>query len=1314
MPDDLLTRAEKAARKFETKQGLGAPQRKPEVGFATGLLGSAASGAVELFGADPLPSAEAFQEQHPAVGGAAKFAGTLAPFLATGKARTSVPRFKDAVDTFQDKGASAFTQGAREGVATFAPLEGARLGGTALLNPEDLPDTGREAAVNLAIEAVGGGVLGGIRAGGKVLAPKQVEHTTLLNEANQLKLREVTEMIGAEGVGESKMLQLQREAVDLELKIKLEDVGQQAVKFKFADPEAGSAEVARLFRDNTSREGGIIRSKLARSEQGFKSKDEADRVLELSGLKGNLDSASLPRHLSFGSQQMASTVEADLVQRGRMVTVDDGLLMGRVEDGTFVMAKKISGTIGKKTKEDEWVLFRTGQPGKFAPAVSEFAQQINERMMMLRTEDKLVPTGSSMMDQANRLITATPVQSFTQASSELGQLARKGTAFAEKLGYQPGAVGSSFLVNRGSAFVEHYAKPALALFKKGPGADHAAYIWSNARANRDGGRLMANRLINGEAVSQAAKGFAKVFSDPAASGAIELGGKKLRSVVKILDSLDKKDIEKFPEVAELIAGGEDALGAIEALYRNGEISDALRKGLEDINTLDSFLVDEVRATQKAAGSIELNPMEGHLMLSRVWQGDFRAPIYNDAGELVYMASGNTPVIADEHAAAVIKESGLKRLRFEPAEKFDSRGDIEVSKFLKTNAEEYAVLARTNTNIVRNPQTFKERQGIGGFKTSFSRKELKDRITSHINERTDHMAALTTQTSLHSEFAALNDINPKMFATLSKKLEQLQEIPGAFSVAVNKTTDAFLKPVLGRNSATKISAGINEFFFTTQLGMGNLAFPVLNALTFTQTVFPEASYVLNASPSRLMKDYYEVVTLAGSDLKPRGHMHTLSTNKIMLKSMKAMRNVTDNPQLSGDIDRALSEGALDPKLFEEFIGKTSGQSATLGEVLKGEESMYNFMRSASGYLPSKSERFARGHSFVVGHLLAKDVLNLPPEAAYQFSKKFTERTMYNYGTADRATLMTGPVGKTFGLFKNWQTHYLFSMMQYAEEGVKYDNWAPLLWQMGGTGAIGGVSAMPLFGAVDAFSRMTTDESAMTNLYQAFGGTEPDGTQGTVSDAVFMGLPAFLGLSLSGNVSAPGSDPARDAAQLMSFPQMRRTALLGQAIGEAVDNYGATGQHPIASEGVRDKLTAALAPKVMARMMQMTNEAGLKSLTTGKTVLKDLNTAEKMMYGMGFTPRRVGVAYEAAGELWKDQKARSTATRAAGKAWFEAQAEQDWDTLKDIQERAMITGLDLSAIQRSADGFRSKFEGEAAQRQFTPEALAPFRELGIPGL
>ena len=1310
MADNLTDIANRASSQW-LNATQGAATERDELGVVGGAVLTTLSGALELFGADPLPKVEDFRKQHPKTAAVAGFAGTLAPFIATGKAGTSFKPFATRIDEFASKGTNPFSQGARRGVATFAPLEAARLASTAIINPDQLGDTVLESTANIALEAITGGVFGALSAGGKIIKTPPAQLGTALNDSKQLKLRTIKSRLEGdldEGIKDD----LLNEFKGLELDIRLEEIGDRPVKLKLADPEANGRGIERLFKDFSSRKGNIRRARLAQTGKDFTSNSEWQKAMKAAGLEGNFDAVSLPRHISFGRKSDAALTKGDLMDRGRMTTIADNLLMAKTSDGNFVMAKKIVGKLDEAAQTDEYVVFRTSDPGRFAPEVKEFADTINERMLFLRTSDRTASTGSKILDAANGLIAQMPIIEFRNADAKLGLLGRSSREIAKILGFPSGEIGSSFAVQRGKAMVENYFTPALQLFKNSEGAPYAAAIWAHSRKIRDEARLFSNRLLNGEAVDDAAKRFSKVFGEPGSTGRIKLpSGQTLRSLNEIIDGMDAKDIAKFPEISEIVAGGEDAGAAISELYRAGEITKTLRDGLIDIIKLDEVLLGEVRAVQRASGSLELNPLEGHLMLSRVWDGDFRAPIRNSEGELVYMASGNTPKAADKAAEQVIAASGLRGLVFEAAEKFDSRVDVNIASTMKVSTDEYAVLAKANTKLVRTPQTFKERKNIGGFKADFTRKELKDRISSHVNDRTEFIARSTIETALDRELATLRDIDPKTFAILSKKLEQLMDIPGPLSTAVNKVSDTLLKPVLGRNSATKISAGVNEFFFATQLGMANMAFPVLNALTFAQTVFPEVSYVINAADNRVMRDYYEVAILGGSNFKPRGHMHYLSTPKIMLKSVRAMVNPDD--VLNANLGRALNEGAIDPKMLEEFIGKTSIQSTTFKDVMDGEEPWFNLVRSLSSWLPSKSERFARGHAFSVGHLVGQDLLGLSDEALYQFSKKFTERTMYNYGTSDRALVMTGPVGRMFGLFKNWQTHYLFSMLQYAGEGAKFGNWAPLMWQMGGTASVGGISALPLFAVANKFSEMATDKSAMENLYTSFGGTDPDGTLGNMADAVYMGLPAFLGISLSGNAAAPFNDPARDAAQMASFPQWRRMVTLGQAVGQAVDNFGVTGEHPINNQETLDKFIAALSPKVVARQFQLTNEAAVKSLISGRTAIKGLNTAEQMMFRAGFTPRRLGLAYEAADELWKDQDKRSKMTTKLGKTWLEAQREQDWDMLWRVQQQAMVAGLDIADIVRSADGLRETRGTERVQQLGSEQARASLRNLGIPG-
>lgn len=1307
MANDLTTTAQQIAAEHLNKS-VSRPDRE-DTGFLAGATSSLVSGALEVFGTDPLPTAEVFRAENPLAGTVTDLGGTLVPYLGTGIAASRIPSFTRFIDDFALKGSNSFTQGARRGVATFGPLEGSRLLTTTAINPDNLPDTLVEAGVNLGIEALGGGILGALASGGKVKldAPK-VGVGEEIRQPKQNQLGDVNKRIAEAPPDDPALLELQREAKSLELDIRLEEVGNTPVKIELDG--ADGREITRLFKDTSSQKGTLKRLRLAQTTKDFNSSEEVADVIAKAGLEGNFDVVSLPRYIGFGNKKTAATIQSGLKTRAGMTTLDDGTLLTKAQDGTFVMARKITGQLDEAKDTDEWVIWRTNEPGRFAPDVKEFADNVNSRMMFLRTDDRFAPTGSQFMDEVNSVISKSPLKEFRDAHEKFGLRKDFTDRMAKALGYEPGELGSSFAVQRGKAFVEHYLTPALHKFKNQP---LSAYIWGQARHIHDRSRVFSQRLIFGEPTTKAAKGFAKIFDDPQFSGEfIGPDGSKVRSVNQIMDSLSDDDIAQFYEVAEIVAGTDDAIAAIDELYKNNEISGALRTALQDLNKIDNVLVPEVRAAQRAAGVNELNPLEGHLMLSRVWDGDFRAPIYNEAGEVVYVASGRTPKLADEHAQAVIDEAGLSgALRFEPSEKVDVWEDFKLADLIKTGSSEYGLLARANQKFIRTPQTFKERKGVEGFKRDFTRKELFDRVRSHISERVNHIADLTVDTSLDAELAQLHYVDPKQLATLRSNIRQLSEKPGTFSRAVNQATDTLLKPALGRNSATKISAGVNEFLYHTQLGMANLAFPVLNAMTFMQTVFPEMSYVVNAADNRVLRDYYEVAILGGSDFKPRGHTHMLSLPKMMMQSVKKM--VKPDDLLEANLTRAHREGVVDPQLLNEFIGKTSEAKTTFKDVLDGEEPWYNFVRSLSTWLPSKSERFARGHAFVVGDIMGREVLGLQDEALYQFSKKFTERTMYNYGTADRALVMTGPVGRMFGLFKNWQTHYLFSMLQYADEGLKYGNWNPLMWQMGGTASVGGVSALPLYGAANAFAKATTNESLMAHIYEGFGGTEPDGTLGTGSDAILMGLPAFLGITLTGSASAPFSDPMRDAAQLTSFPQWDRMVRLGRAVGESIDRFGDTGEHPITNADVRDKFIAALAPKNFARAFQVTEENALKSLNTGKVVLNDLSLAERMLWSVGFTPRRVGITYEAADELWKDQAKRRDMTTRYGKLWMEAQAEGNWDQLWSIQQQAMVLGLDLDSVMRSADTQKEKRTTELISRQFSPEARFRLQELGVPG-
>lgn len=1277
--------------------------------FLGGLAATIASTIPEMVGGRETPESRAFEETNPIAHGVASFATNLVPYIGAEKAMMSVPKIAGGIEHFVEGGGNAFTQGARRAVAVVAPVEAAKIAGTAVANPEEVRAKVQEGLFNIGFGALGGAAIEGLLAGGKVPPPplpKQAVGSDL-KAPTQLKMRELKKQLATPGLSPEATTTLRGQIADLETAVRLEPVGLTPLKVELAN-DGDAREIARIFKDTGSKAGNIRKARLIRSSEDFADDVTKDSVITRAGLRDNFDAVQLPRYVAAEKDQWAKKISDDLTVRAKMTAIDDNTLVAQEKSGMWLMARKITGKLEAPKGGDEWVVWRTDQPGRFSPEVQGFADKMVARMAFLRQDNLAINPAkpASILDETRLMVSQTPIKEFRAAEAEFGKMKQGVDKIAESLGFKPGEEGSSFLTNRAKALIDQYLTPKLYQFAESP---VAKYVVGHADRAFAQAKYLSQRIIHGAPVDDASRGFGKVFGSPTFDGMM----KDTQAVKPILDSLDEADIHKMQEIADIVAGVEDPIKTLNDLRAAGSISENLHRALLDFDKLDGMLVDDLVNHQAAAQRNDLNPMKGHLMLSRVWEGDFRAPIVNESGEFLYIASGKTPEAADKLAKKIISESGMTGVKHIPAERFDAISDLKLAGQIATRSKDYGVLSAANTRLRGLPQTFQERSGVGGYKTKYSRNEMLDRVSSHINDRYNYMARLSVDTALEKELGWLQSNDPKAFASVSDRLRQMSGKPGAVGQFINSATDKLLKPALGRNSATKISGFLNESLYHIQLGFGNLAFPAVNAVTFIQTVMPELAFVMNGAESSVMRNYYDVFLAGGKDLKPRGAVSALSPMKLLAKSFRQMASGKDDALYNSMLSRANREGVIDPRMLDEFIGQSSEMSTKLRDVLKGEEPFTNLIRTWSSFLPSKSERFARGQAFTSGYLVGKDVLGLSDEALYTFSRKFTERTMFNYATQDRATLMTGPLGRTFGLFKNWQTHYIFSMMQYADEAYRFGNWSPLLWQMGGTTAVGGVAALPMFAVADSFSKMAGDKSVMQRTYEAFGPSNPDSTGGTFSDAIYMGLPAFMGVSLTGNAAAPFSDPMRDAAQLMSFPQWDRMRRLGSAVGDAIDTWAVTGDHPILSPEVRDQFVAALAPKAIARSMQITQDNALKSLNTGNVVMKGMNMSERLMWMSGITPRRVGLAYEAADELWKDQEKRKTMTTQYGRAWAEAQMGQDWDKLEELRQEAMVLGLDVTSVAKSAASFREKRSTEMIQRQFSPEARSKLQSLGLPG-
>lgn len=693
------------------------------------------------------------------------------------------------------------------------------------------------------------------------------------------------------------------------------------------------------------------------------------------------------------------------------------------------------------------------------------------------------------------------------------------------------------------------------------------------------------------------------------------------------------------------------------------------------------------------------------MISRMWRGDYRLPVYNQKGDVVYMASGHLPKQASEEAKRVIAgaaEKGTPLSMKDPSPFLSDRfDDLKWARRLKFEdpASRVAVNLRATP-----PKTFDKREGVGGFigESDWTKKEVFDNIKNHIASYNAYLAESSTLHATSDMLSKLLASDPQIYRQVTERLRDMAGKPGAFSKAQNYFVDKILSPVLplGKNSASKIVAVANTAQVNLQLGMGNAMFPVMNALTFVQTVMPHVAYVLRSAPEAVARNY-SFMPLHGNKLQ--SGLGVLDMMKMMKNSFALMRKPT--PELKTAFHRAAEEGVVDPRFAEEYIGEAV-RKLNPKYALSGEVGWTELLKNYSEFPIGLTERFGRGHAFTVGHMTG-ELLGLSEEKLYQFAKDFTRNTMYAYSVADRAKILSGPLGSAFGLFKNWQMHYIGSMAQYLDQGVNYNNWAPFFWQTAGTIGVAGVGGAPMYAAADTMSRWMTDQPLMVNLYNGVG----LGDDTEIDDAIFYGLPSFMGVTLQGSAAAPGADAARDFSMFFSFALSDRAKALGSAVGDSVDTWIATGRHPFNNPSVRDQFIRALGPRSLYRTMQVTQDAALRSLSTGYPVKSNLQLWERFAYASGFTPVEIEKAYAANDELWHQNESRKAWISSLGEQYYRADLQQDTRTMQRLLDTAVVHGISSSSVLRSAAARHSKYERDAVDRNFKPRDVGVFEDAGI---
>jgi hypothetical protein len=1270
----------------------------------------------ELVGIHPSENTQQFRAKNPVSGIASEALGMMVPYFGWFKATKGVATFDKAVKTLGNMEKSPFLTGAAQEAARFLPFEAGRVGLSQAVGEKPLSDMLGEAGLNLAIGSGAAGILHGLAAAGTREATlKSVFPGMDIAMPLPLQLRKMREMVDAGLVTGEHKDRATAKILETASAIRAEEVPGNAKyvgKISIDVPEGRGADrelesqLNRLFYNKKS-DDSILQSKrfvMAQKDfptiekwraeareaglpddfepfgQYFRSisfKTEIDSAKQMTELK-KLAEGHASGILTFeeytkraakladfsGSDKVAKEVDKRLTKNMEAIG-QNWFMVKEAEDGLFVMARKYAGSPGAGSRADKWVLFKTDNPGKFVPDAEKWADlQVAKNSWMPAA--KVAADGGQVYNTLSGMLKNIgfndymAVQHTGDVKFALAKLFPKNLRGPQK--------EAAMRLREG--MLEYFAPRAAQFLKSARGN----YVVQNTKFTFDAGDTLAQKMMYGEIKIDPGK---NLLLNSVRQGDELVDG--LRPIKTILDGLTDEQIGE-KGLGYLIKHKVDPTMYAE-LQQKGIISPEVRKAAEELNAIADKHWADVNLTQLATGRPETKASKGNFGLMNTRDGDHRIVVRDEGGHAVGLVGGHTQKTAQSNAKKLAAENPGWRV----AESF--------------NASQMDNVPADVAPLINRPGYIHEGDRLRGFKgdlEAMDRKTLMEELERATYGRARMQADMSVEDLLSPHYAKLQIEDPHAYKMAVARWNDFAGRKSDFAKVQNRFVDQFMAPMLGGNSAEKIVRATNTSLFTLQLGAFKLSHPIAQAMTFIQTVIPEVS-MIGTAPKESLGTYSYFA--AGGEKGPAGAIGVLSPIKLMMKSVGEMRK--PSPELTEAMGRAANERVISPQFVEEFFGESATKVSELRKAFSSIGDFGSWVKALSDFLPATTERMSRIHAFTVGHMVARDYLALTGESAYVFAKQFTEKTMYMYSAADRPRIFTTPAGSAMGLFKNWMFNYIASMAEYTGQGIKYNNWAPLLWQTAGTAAVGGVAATPLYWIADGFSRGFKDKSLLQLSYDSFG---------EKADGVMFGLPAILtGMSFYSNTSSPLANPIRDANQLFSVVAWDRMKHLGKGLGAAIDHWQATGEHPGSSAEAKGYLARAFAPTTLYRAMGAWDDRGIKSLGTGYPLMKNVSTSDRLLYTMGINPVEIDRNLAVAEELFQNKEKMKSQISSLSAAWATAQRSNDSQGMARIMQQAMLTGVDVSSVLRGAMIRLDKDRKDILERNFKPMQIRKFEQV-----
>lgn len=1252
--------------------------------WLSGFAKSGIESIPEMIGITPSADTQTFRQDFPISGVLSEVAGMAVPYTGWLKATKAVAGFDKAVMALGNANKSPFLTGAVQEAARLAPFEIGRVAVSQVpgVGDHSLGDMVGSATMNLALGAGIGGLLHGMGSAGT----REPSLKTLFPEIDvaaplPLQARQMREVMTGMAPGET----LDRAMGKLNETIRLARTEELPTSQKYVaalEDAHGDLDqqLNRLFRVKSDPDSRVLQTrKFAQGvEKDFPTQELWKGEAQVAGLPENFaEQGQFFRTLSFkqdapAAPKIAQTIEGKLANN--MTRVGDDLLMAReAGDGMFVMAKKYGGELGKAAPTDKWVLFKTDNPGVFAKDADRWAKiQVDKGKWVPQSE--LAADGGEIYNTGKGYMNMFPLRNYQAMATD-----KKGlSAMVDKMVPQSVRGPQNEIVARMGEAMKEYLAPRVYQFKNN---FRANWIMNATKTMYDRAETLTNELMNGKVIVDKTRNL--FFQNlKGQAGDVDMGFAPVR---KLAEELSEADFKSFWEnVWRKGTPAQDLKG----LQESGTITPEVANFARNLDAIDKYNTGNINKAELAVGRTPSTWKEGHYGLSRNWEGDTRYALKNEAGELVGVAGGANRRAAKANAEALVKENPSWKVDYEYAVSGDS-----VPKEVKPG--------------IHTPSFVLERQDIRGFKwdtKEFTKDEFLEAYENALRGRNNYQANMASTDMLGPHIDRLRMEDPAAFRMIEARMNDYAGVQSPFSRWQNKVVDEIAGPMLGTNSASKIVQYTNTALFNFQLGALKLAYPVVNALQFVQTVVPEAAFVMGRAPEASLAGKYSFFA-AGGEKGPVGGVGVLSPLKLMSDSLKEMRS--PSPGLTDAFQRAVNDRVIDPRLVEGYIGESATKVRDIAKVFRGESLNFTeWLRGVSEFLPAETERMSRTHAFTVGHGIARDFLkkggeSLNADEIYAFARQFTENTMYLYSAADKPRIFTTPAGSLMGLFKNWMFNYMSSMGEYTAQGFTHNNWSPLLWQTTGTFALGGLAATPLAWVADRFTKQWADKSSMQWAYDEFGAG---------GDAVMLGLPAALtGISLYSQVNSPVSNPVKDASSLFSLAAWDRVKATGKLVGGAMDHWQSTGEHPGYSQGVRELMARAFAPTTVYRTMGAIQPDQITSLGTGMPIAKNVPPVHRALYALGFNPVELDRAQAVSQELYTSQEKMKSQVTKLGKAWGDAQQNKDNAQMAQIMRQAVTWGVDVSAVISSGLTTLDKQTKDVIDRRIKPQDLGKYKSI-----